>query len=914
MNIPPLNFTRRFFPLAILCLLSPQFLLAEPAAPAAIFKKLPTEGWSKVIPADKKLSPAWEKSLFERGAPRTYQGEALMNIGMPVGGVCAGFVNLGGDGKLWWWDIFNRKLDGVQPRQIQYKGRSWHGLPAGLGAWQGGNYVEPVKTQPSPFQQGFVLQWTAGGKTGIRTMDRKGWKNIVFTGSYPVGKVEYSDPDCPVKVTLEAYSPYCPLNFDDSSYPAIVMRYRLENTGADEVKASVGGWLENPVLIDTAKEAPDMRRTNSVTTENGMTLLTCAATATAMTDRADWGSMAMAAIGGSASRGWAQLTDFSGQLVFEANGPAKADSPPDKPLLGGVSHDLTIAPGKGGTAAFVISWHFVNVKESATGSQTGLYYGKRFPDAAAVARHIAANEKRLSDTTLFWRDTWHDSTLPYWFLERTFNSLNCLASTTCFRFADGRFYTYEGVRSCAGHPDHVWHYAQGHARIFPELEQDVLERVWYGFAYHEDGSHGHRGENGPAVAIDGHCGVILAVLRAHQMNPDAAMLKRLWPRVKKSVEFAITRDRDKDGLLDTPMLTTLDEPWYGQIPWISGLYVAALRAGEQMANEMGDVEFAQHCGELAAKGRAAMDAKLFNGEWFVQTPDPANPQKLGAYETCHIDQVLGQAWAWQVGLGRVLNEDTTRSALRSVWKYNFSRNLDAYDKQSDPKGRPYFTDGEGGLVMTSNALGRKTPFGVYSGFACYLNETMNGFEYQAAAHMIAEGMVKEGLAVIRTIDDRYDGNKRNPFDEVECGDHYARSMASFGALIAISGFKYHGPLGAIGFDPRITPEHFKAPFITAEGWGSYQQKFVISNLKSEIQNSKPKISHFKSTLTVKYGQLRVRTISLGLPEGFKPERAKVSMADKAFGSKLELVDGKAVLTLVADVIIPDCASLVIMLE
>jgi hypothetical protein len=299
------------------------------------------------------------------------------------------------------------------------------------------------------------------------------------------------------------------------------------------------------------------------------------------------------------------------------------------------------------------------------------------------------------------------------------------------------------------------------------------------------------------------------------------------------------------------------------IPWTSSLYIAALKAGEQMALEMGDAEFAADCHQRAEKGRAAMDAKLFNGQWFVQIPDPENPKKLGAYETVHIDQVMGQGWAWQLGLGRVLNEDTTRSALRSVWKYNFARSLDAYDAQADPKGRPYCADGEGGMVMTANALGRETPFGVYSGFACYLNETMNGFEYQAAAHMIAEGMLKEGLAVMKTIDERYDGNKRNPFNEVECGDHYARSMASYGALIAISGFEYHGPKRHIGFAPRITPDNFKAPFTTAEGWGSYSQKISGETLRAE--------------LSLKHGKVPLRIMSLVSPKGEAPLKVSASL-------------------------------------
>jgi hypothetical protein len=613
---------------------------------------------------------------------------------------------------------------------------------------------------------------------------------------------------------------------------------------------------------------------------------------TEITALADWGTLALATIGPNKSSGSARLDDLKDPAVV--GGAPAASSPMDKPLIGGVTQSLTLAPGASGTAKFVIAWHFANQPaKGVRGSETGWYYGKRFKDAAAVVTHIAAHEPELSGATLRWRDNWLDSTLPYWFLDRSFISLDCLASTTCYRFADGRFYTFEGVRSCEGHPNHVWHYAQGHARLFPELEQDVLERVWYGFGFHADGSLAYRGEAAGNSAIDGHCGVILSVLRNFQTSPDGAALKRIWPRVKKSIEYAMACDRDGNGLLDAPMLTTLDEPWHGEIPWISSLYIAALKAGEVMATEIGDAAFAADCRDRAAKGRAAMDTRLFNGEWFIQKPDPANLTKLGAYETVHIDQVLGQAWAWQVGLGRVLNEATTRSALRSIWTYNFSRNLDSYDAKADPKGRPYYGDGEGGLVMTANALGRKTPFGVYSGFACYLNETMNGFEYQAAAHMIAEGMVQEGLAVMKTLDERYDGNKRNPFNEVECGDHYARSMASYGAFITISGFTYDGPHGAIGFAPRLTPENFKCAFTSAEGWGTYSQRSEISNLKSAI--------------ILKWGSLRLRTISLATP--VKPGSATVKVGDKTTASSLSWQDGKATITLSNEVVLTAGQSL-----
>ena len=1028
-----------------------------------------TGAWSAVIPAEKNLQPEWEQALFERGEPKVYEGESLKHIGMPVGGVCAGLVYLGGDGKLWYWDIFNRYLSGVQPRQIQYKGRSWHGLPQGLGAWQGGNYIEPITTQPCPFEQGFALKVSVGGTPQLRALDRNGWKHISFTGTYPVGTVRYSDPDCPLKVTLEAFSPYCPLDFDNSSYPATVMRYTVENTGSEELRVEVGGWLENAVLLDTGKDCPGVLRHNEVTARPGLTLVSCvaippaephsvrpcivfedfekesyegwvvegtafgkgpiaqkdvpaymgdigmrggrsanshasaplnpsgrrndaddAAQRDAATGRLisrefiverklitfligggnypgrccfnlvvggvvlrsatghnghrmrsdlfdvaefagrtahlevvddmagvagsigvdhivftdalspkqnpDWGTMALAVMDSAGCAGRARLRDASAAGLFEDGFSADATVPLDESLVGGVTRSLTLAPGKSGTAEFVIAWHFTNLSTLARGSETGCYYGKHFSNAAAVAEHIAANRQQLWDRTMLWRDSWYDSTLPYWFLDRAFIPLDCLASTTCYRFADGRFYTFEGVRSCLGHPNHVWHYAQGHARIFPELEQDVLERVWYGFAFHADGSIAYRGEHGGESAIDGHCGAVLAVLRAHQTNPDGAMLSRLWPKVRKSIEYANGCDRDGDGLLDRSMLTTLDEPWYGQSPWLSSLYLAALKAGAQMAKEMGDVDFARDCRQRVAMGRVAMDTKLFNGEWFVQRPDPENPNKLGAYETCHIDQVLGQGWAWQVGLGRVLTAATTRSALRSIWKYNFARNLDVYDQQANPKGRPYHGDGEGGLVMTANALGREVPFGIYSPFACYLSETMNGFEYQAAAHMIAEGMVREGLAVMRTVDERYDGNKRNPFNEVECGDHYARSLASYGALITISGFEYHGPKGHIGFAPRLTPENFKAPFTAAEGWGSYEQRI-------EMTEDAGQRIELISRITVKYGKLKVKTLALGLTNTLLPGEAMVVVNGRPVEARLQVEAGRWLITLAEEAVI-----------
>jgi hypothetical protein len=137
--------------------------------------------------------------------------------------------------------------------------------------------------------------------------------------------------------------------------------------------------------------------------------------------------------------------------------------------------------------------------------------------------------------------------------------------------------------------------------------------------------------------------------------------------------------------------------------------------------------------------------------------------------------------------------------------------------------------------------------------AGYFNECMNGFEYQAAGHMLWEGMVTEGLAITRAVHDRYHPSRRNPWNEVECGDHYARSMASYGVFIAACGFEYHGPKQHLGFAPRLTPEDFKSAFTSAEGWGTFAQQQDGGSLKAEVR--------------LRWGKLKLRTLSLAMAQG-----------------------------------------------
>jgi len=372
------------------------------------------------------------------------------------------------------------------------------------------------------------------------------------------------------------------------------------------------------------------------------------------------------------------------------------------------------------------------------------------------------------------------------------------------------------------------------------------------------------------------------------MSANDDFLKNIWPRVRQSLDFLISRDSDRNGVLDGPQHNTLDADWFGRIAWLSSLYVAALRAGAAMATEMGDANFARRARAIADAGSRAVNETLFNGEYYVHLPDPDHAKTVGSYDGCEIDQVFGQHWAHQVGLGRILPQPNVKKALASLWKYNFAPDVGPYRAAHKP-GRWYALAGEGGLLMAAWPRGESSRVG--EAFDFYFNECMTGFEYQAAGHMLWENMALEGLAITRAVHDRYHPARRNPWNEIECGDHYARAMASYGVFLAACGFAHHGPNGHLAFAPRLTPEDFKAAFTTAEGWGRYTQKITNGRMNAEI--------------ALRWGRLRLRTLTLAFPaSSAAAATAQVTQNGQPISSTLTRNDGdNLTITFPADVVV-----------
>jgi len=414
----------------------------------------------------------------------------------------------------------------------------------------------------------------------------------------------------------------------------------------------------------------------------------------------DYGNMGVGVLAapGKVSTFLGKAKGVDPKVIFssETDSSQALDTPEDwsDQLLGAVKYRMTLQPGEAQAVSFVVSWYFKWLDlDGIKGAETGRHYATRFSDAFAVAQYVSQNFQRLQTDTLLWRDTWYGGTLPHWFFERTLANVSILATMTCYRFGTGRFYGWEGVGCCAGTCTHVWSYAQAGARLFPELERTTRQMVDYGIGFETDGQIDYRGEAERAEATDGQAGTILRTYREHQMCADNGFLDRVWPRTKQAIEFLIRKDVGQNGLIHGPQHNTMDAAWYGEISWISSLYVAALLVGEQMATEINDLEFAAKCRKLAERGTQSISEQLFNGEYFVQKRDPRRPDVVGYYDCCDVDQALGQSWAWQVGLGRVLDREQTLSALDSLWKYNFTSDVGPF-REAFPAGRWYALPGE----------------------------------------------------------------------------------------------------------------------------------------------------------------------------------------------------------------------------
>lgn len=777
---------------------------------------------------------------------RRFRGEALREIAFPLGGIGTGTVSLGGYGNLRDWEIFNRpNKGGVLP------------LTFVALRLQGGGLKRPVirvlERQPHPPFTG------ASGVPRETALGLPRFREAVFTGAYPFAHLRLLDARLPVEVTLEAFNPMIPLETDDSGLPVAILTYSLSSRADAPLEVALAFSIMNPVGYDGVTRLRGRRAAffgsnlNELRREAGAAGIFMSS-AKYPRDSVRYGSMALLTDQPELSwrmqwthgRWWDEFHNWWDEFSQEGRFP-NVDG---KPSADGETEYATLAvhanlkPGETREITFVLAWHFPNTENYWTnepehrGKPLRNHYGTRWPSAWEPALYTLRNLASLRERSRRYRDLLWSSTLPEPVLDAVSSQASILRTNTVMVLENKLTLAFEGCNDNAGccpmNCTHVYNYEQSLAHLYPELERSMRETDFL-VNLRPDGSMSFRtpvplrqGGNKMFPAADGQMGCVLKVYREWRLCGNDEWLGKLWPAVKRALEYAwVSWDADRDGVMEGEQHNTYDIEFYGPNSMVGTLYLGALEAAARMARHLGDEEAARRYAELRLKGSKLLDELLFNGEYYIQKVDEKQ-EKASRYqygEGCLSDQLLGQWFAEVVNLGKLLPHAHIRAALNSIFKYNFVTDFSEFPNVQ----RIYALNDEQGLLLCSWPRGKRPALPMV-----YSDEVWTGIEYQVAAHLIYEGMVKEGLAIVEAVRRRYDGVRRNPWNEIECGHHYARAMSSWSLLTALSGFSFSAPDRELRFRPRLRRAEFRALYSAGVAWGQYRQLTKEGRLEAEV--------------------------------------------------------------------------------
>ncbi|MGO9112499.1 MAG: GH116 family glycosyl-hydrolase, partial [Thermoguttaceae bacterium] len=337
-----------------------------------------------------------------------------------------------------------------------------------------------------------------------------------------------------------------------------------------------------------------------------------------------WGTMALTALDARAVAlpGWTSAKEIAAFVAAPKAkaGATEAVSVPGETINAALGVPFTLSPGESQSVTFAITWHFPNVQRFR---HSGNLYSRRWPDATSVAGYLAKNLDALWQRTQLYHATLYQSNLPEEFLDAMASQSVILRGPTCFWSEEGYFGGFEGSYGCCPlNCTHVWNYAQTHARLFPDVGRNMRISNFITFL-HASGETSHREHEVCSAFTDGHCACIEAAYREYQLSPDRQFLEKIWPGVKKSVDWLIrTIDRQGEGVPHGHQPNTYDTSVSGANTFIGSQYLAALASAERMALVMHDAESARRWRTVRLAGMKNQNQKLWNGEYYIQIPEP----------------------------------------------------------------------------------------------------------------------------------------------------------------------------------------------------------------------------------------------------------------------------------------------------
>jgi len=788
---------------------------------------------------------------------RSFSGEQLNHIAFPLGGIGAGMICMDGNGMLSHFSIRNK------PDVLNH--------PCVFSALS-------VKTSSGVLArvvEGQIPKWKIfGGKAaGCGNLPNEScglprFREADFSYEFPFARIDLKDSGIPIEVSVTAWSPFIPNDADNSSLPAVALEFTFKNVSDETVEAVYSFNAKNVVALDQEHEGASVAET-----ANGIVFRQAAG------EDKPWDEAAFCARVDAPEAvrdcrwfrgGWFDpLTMLWKNILAQncvANPPFSDD---EEPSPGGAVYvPFKLHPQENRQINLMLSWYVPqsdvricpledNMPEETPNSDRiplakkeryEPWYADRFVGIEEVADYFERHYQELRSSSETFSSCFYDSTLPDEVLDAVGANLSILKSPTVLRQKDGRLWVWEGCHDsqgcCSGSCTHVWNYAQAIPHLFPELERSLRETEFFE-SQDERGHQDFRASLpiGPTehvfhAAADGQLGGLMKLYREWRTCNDRDWLARMWPRAKKSLDYCIEEwDPNHIGVLVEPHHNTYDIEFWGADGMCGSFYLGALRAATLVGKELG--EDVSSYESLLEKGKAYLQTRLFDGEYFVQevqwtglrADDPATapsidqtnyfPEAEELFQAegpkyqygggCLSDGVLGEWLAQVSGVGGILDPDRVKSHLRAVHRYNLKPNL---TEHANPQRPGYALGDEGGLLLCTWPKGGEPslPF-VYS------NEVWTGIEYQVASHLMLEGMVEEGLEIVRTCRKRYDGTRRNPFNEYECGHWYGRAQASYALLQGLTGVRYDAVDKTLYVTPSIDGD-FRSFICTATGYGT----------------------------------------------------------------------------------------------
>jgi len=750
----------------------------------------------------------------------SYSGKNLDRIAFPIGGIGAGMFCVEGTGAISHMSVRNRPQIFNEP--LMFAAISVKGAENGALVLEG----------PVPEWKRFGQPNSGNGSPGT-TFGLPRFENAVFTARFPYAMIDLNDPDIPVEVRITAWSPFIPTDEDNSSLPVGGIEYTFRNTGKSAVEAvfsyntvnfmSVQGGraaikpLKNGFILseDGSRERPETKGSMAIFTDVPETVVDHC------WFRGGWWDPLMIA--------WNTIM----QGGMRNTAPVESSAPGASLYV-----PLSLDKGESKTIRLMFAWYVpdtdlkygqdvksddARLKEPDCCSDLPFYkpwYTSMFNSIEEIVKYWQTNYDELNRKSGLFTDAFYSGSLPPEVIEAVAANLTILKSTTVLRQHDGKLWNWEGCSDnsgcCAGSCTHVWNYAQAIPHLFPKLER-TLRETEFNQSQDIDGHQTFRAAlpirpvaTTFYAAADGQLGGIMKVYRDWHISGNTDWLRRIYPKVTVSMNYCIeTWDPEKKGTLEEPHHNTYDIEFWGPDGMCTSFYLGALRAVSEMGKSLG--EDVSRYEELYKKGKQFMEADLYDGEYFIQkiqwkglhAKDPVEAS-IGSWSSdyseeaklllekegpkyqygkgCLSDGVLGSWIAEVCGLKNIIDPVKVTSHLNSVFRYNFKTTL---KNHSNPQRPTYAFGDEGGLLLCTWPKGEmlSLPF-------VYCNEVWTGIEYQVASHLMMMGEVEKGLKIVQTARSRYDGRFRNPFNEYECGDWYARALASYALLQGLTGVRY----------------------------------------------------------------------------------------------------------------------------